>query len=108
GVQGAWRFTQRLWRLISEAADIAATAPAERPGQFSKEALSLRKAAHGAIAKVTDAIETLRFNVAVAHIYEFTNSFGDSIGSQEAPPVPDYRWAVREAAGILVRLFNPM
>jgi leucyl-tRNA synthetase len=26
----------------------------------------------------------------------------------EAPPLTDYRWAVREAAGILVRLFHPM
>jgi leucyl-tRNA synthetase len=26
----------------------------------------------------------------------------------EAPPTADYRWAAREAAGILVRLFHPM
>jgi leucyl-tRNA synthetase len=108
GVQGAWRFTQRLWRLNGEAADVAATAPAERPAAFGEDALALRKAAHGALSKVSDAIEKLHFNVAVAHLYEFANAFSSSIGSQEEAPTPDYRWAVREAAEILVKLFNPM
>src|SRR5262245_38803962 len=108
GVQGAWRFTQRLWRLIVEAAEIAQSAPAERPAAFSAEALALRKAAHGALAKVSDAIETLRFNVGVAHIYEFANAFSGSIGAVEQAPTADYRWAVKEAADIMVRLFHPM
>jgi leucyl-tRNA synthetase len=108
GVQGAWRFTQRLWRLIGEAADVAKSAPDVRPAQFGEGALVLRKAAHGALAKVTDAIEKLHFNVAVAHLYEFANAFSTSIGSQEQAPTPDYRWAMREAAEILIKLFNPM
>ena len=108
GVQGAWRFTQRLWRLVGEAAEVARSAPAERPAQFGEAALALRKAAHGALSKVSDAIEKLHFNVAVAHLYEFANAFASSIGSQESAPTPDYRWAVREAAEILVKLFHPM
>jgi leucyl-tRNA synthetase len=108
GVQGAWRFTQRLWRIVGEAAEIAQAAPAVRPAQFGDDALALRKAAHGALSKVSDAIEKLHFNVAVAHIYEFANAFGSSIGSLEAPAAPDYRFAAREAATILVQLFHPM
>ena len=108
GVQGAWRFTQRLWRLIADAAEIAQSAPAERPPHFGEAAMSLRKAAHGALAKVSDAIEKLHFNVSVAHIYEFANAFGGSLSSIENAPAADYRWAVREAADILVRLFHPM
>jgi leucyl-tRNA synthetase len=108
GVQGAWRFTQRLWRLVGEAADIAKDAPGERPAQFGEAAMTLRKAAHGALAKVSDAIEKLHFNVCVAHLYEFANALSGSIGAVEATPTPDYRWAVKEAAEILVRLFNPM
>src|SRR6201999_3521650 len=34
GVQGAWRMVQRLWRLVGEASEIAAAAPAERPAEF--------------------------------------------------------------------------
>ena len=41
GVQGAWRFAQRLWRLVGEGAEIARTAPAERPASFSPAAHGL-------------------------------------------------------------------
>jgi leucyl-tRNA synthetase len=110
GVQGAWRFTNRLWRLIGEAAEIAKSAPTERPAQFSAPALALRKAAHRALSRVTDDVEKLHFNVCVAHIYEFANALGSAIGDidSEAKLTPDLRWAMREAAGILVQLFNPM
>src|ERR1043165_5559088 len=106
GVQGAWRFTNRLWRLIGEAAEIAATAPATRPDSFSEPAMAIRKAAHGALAKVTDAVEKLHFNVCVAHIYEFANTLGSALANTAA--TPDFAWAVEEAAGILVRLVHPM
>jgi leucyl-tRNA synthetase len=106
GVQGAWRFTNRIWRLIGEAAAIAKNAPAQRPDSFNEPALALRKAAHGALAKVTDAIEKLHFNVCVAHIYEFANALGSAVAKPAA--APDFTWAVGEAAGIMVRLFHPM
>ena len=108
GVQGAFRFTQRLWRLIGEAAELSANAPADRPASFSEPALALRKAAHGALAKVTDAIEKLHFNVGVAHIYEFANALGSALSAAGKAPSPDVAWAVREAADIMVRLFHPM
>ena len=59
GVQGASRFVQRLWRLIGEIADIAA--PATRPAGFSAQALAVRKAAHRALANVSDDIEQAAF-----------------------------------------------
>jgi leucyl-tRNA synthetase len=108
GVQGAWRFLQRLWRLVHEAADVAAPANAPRPASFGADALALRKAAHRALARVSEDVERLRFNVCVAAIYELANAFQASLGSIETEPVADYRWAVREAVDILVRLFHPM
>jgi len=128
GVQGAWRFAQRLWRLIGEAAELAQTAPAERPKRFSDQALALRKAAHRALARVSDDIEKLHFNVCVAHIYEFANALNAIIGDigaqtgaaenaqtgargrpRENSVAPaDLRWALREAVNILVQLFHPM
>jgi leucyl-tRNA synthetase len=108
GVQGAWKFVQRLWRLTADAAAVAAPRDAPRPAAFSPPALALRKAAHRALARVSEEIGRLRFNVCVAQIYEFTNAFQTSLAEVEAPPLADYRWAVREAVGILVRLFHPM
>ncbi len=122
GVQGAWRFVQRLWRLVGEAAEVAKSAPAERPAAFSPAAMALRKATHSALAKVSDDIEKLHFNVCVAAIYEFANRLSGAIGeigSDEGSNggasdpggsslTPDLRWAMNEAVNVLVQLFNPM
>ncbi|MDI1262113.1 MAG: leucine--tRNA ligase [bacterium] len=106
-VQGASRFVQRLWRLVNESAEIARAAPAARPATFGTEALALRKAAHGALDKVSSGIERLHFNVCLAHIREFANALAEVLG-KGGVPAPDTAWAVREAAVILVQLFAPM
>jgi leucyl-tRNA synthetase len=106
-VQGASRFVQRLWRLVNESAAIAASAPAARPPSFGTGALALRKAAHGALDKVSSGIERLHFNVCLAYIREFANALAEVL-AQEGKPAPDLSWAVREAAVILVQLFAPM
>ncbi len=87
GVQGAWRFVQRLWRLIGEIAQIDGARP-PRPAEFGEEALTVRKAAHRALANVSDDIDKLRFNRCVAHIYEFANALSDAIGEVETAPSP--------------------
>ena len=84
--------------------------------------MALRKATHSALAKVSDDIEKLHFNVCVAAIYEFANrlsgAIGD-IGTDEGSDggasdpggstlTPDLRWAMNEAVNVLVQLFNPM
>jgi leucyl-tRNA synthetase len=107
-VQGASRFVQRLWRLINDASRLAA--PETKPAVFGEDALKLRKAAHGALAKVSASIEKLHFNVCLAHIRECANALGEAIetASEEGRVTPDLAWAVREAADILVVLFHPM
>jgi len=114
-VQGASRFVQRLWRLVNDSAEIAKKAPSARPATFGDEALSLRKAAHGALDKVSGGIERLHFNVCLAHIREFANALSEVLakanekGRQPAPDLaPELAWAVQEAALILVQLFAPM
>jgi leucyl-tRNA synthetase len=106
-VQGAARFVQRLWRLVNESVAASAESPSSRPGTFGPGALALRKAAHGALDKVTGGIERLHFNVCLAHIREFANALAEVLG-RPAKPAPDLAWAIREAAGILVQLFSPM
>jgi leucyl-tRNA synthetase len=108
GVQGAWRFVQRLWRLVNEAAEFSRDAPTVRPPAFSQAALQIRKTAHRALARVSDDVERLRFNVCVAHVYEFARSLGGVVADSAEPPTPDLKFAVREAAEIMVQLFHPM
>ncbi|MDE2468894.1 MAG: class I tRNA ligase family protein, partial [Bradyrhizobium sp.] len=110
-VQGASRFVQRLWRLVNESAKLTEKAPKARPVSFGADALALRKAAHGALDKVSTGIEKLHFNVCLAYIREFTNALADVL-AREGPSAPaftpDLAWSVREASVILVQLFSPM
>jgi leucyl-tRNA synthetase len=109
GVQGAWRFAQRLWRLISDCAEITASAPNEQPPSFEQTALEVRRAAHKALARISDEIEKLHFNVCVAQIYELTNALSEVVNNAKGGEVtPDLQWAIREAAEILIALFHPM
>ena len=110
GVQGAYRFMQRLWRLTNDLADIAAPPGTARPKEFGPAAAAVRKAAHAALAHVGEDIERLRFNRCVAHIYEAANALSAALSdARTAGDVrTDLAWAFREAAEILVQLAAPM
>ena len=93
--------------LVHEAADVAAPLPGpDRRNSASRRWRCARPRTAPSRASRKD-VERLRFNVCVAHIYEFANALQTSL-TIEAEPLADYRWAVREAAEILVRLFHPM
>ncbi len=101
GVQGAGRFIQRIWRLVSEIAD--------RPkgpvsGTPSEEAMEVRRAAHKALDAVGRNIEALRFNVAVAQIYELANAISAALGKTGE----DLDAALHDSAVILVKMIAPM
>jgi leucyl-tRNA synthetase len=106
-VQGASRFVQRLWRLVNDSLELGKPVPATRPASFGPDATALRKAAHGALDKVTTGIERLHFNVCLAHIREFANALSEAL-QRPGQPSPDLAWAIREAGQILVQLFSPM
>ena len=80
GVQGAGRFVQRLWRLVHEAGEVAALATRSHLRASAGRRLRCARAAHRALARVTEDIERLRFNVAIAHIYELANQFPGLVG----------------------------
>jgi leucyl-tRNA synthetase len=110
GVEGAWRFTQRLWRLASGAAPRLPAARTAAPLTYGPEALGLRQASHRAIAAVTDDIEKFRFNRAVARVYEFANAIDDFLATSEgiAGLSAGHGFALREALESLARIVAPM
>jgi leucyl-tRNA synthetase len=97
GVAGAYRFVQRVWRLVGDLADAHHAA-----GGDDAEAMALRKQAHRSLEAVEEAIEGLRFNVAVARIYELVNAIAAS-----APKLAGTA-AMREALAILIQIMAPM
>jgi leucyl-tRNA synthetase len=105
GVEGAHRFVQRVWRLVSEFAPaLAGVAPAPaRDG----EAAAISKAAHKVVKAVGEDIERLGFNKAVARLYELTNTLSPHVGSAASADTGT-KAALREALEALVRMIAPM
>jgi leucyl-tRNA synthetase len=110
GIQGAGRFIQRAWRIVDDLADKAAPLGSAQPAQFSPEAIDLRRAAHKATHAVAQSIEGLRFNVAVAQIYEFTNVLSAALAKTGASgkSSEDFAWVLREAGELYVQMIGPM
>jgi leucyl-tRNA synthetase len=105
GVAGAGRQVQRISRLIDEVvASNSVGIAAPRPASFGPEATALRRIAHRALNSVSQNIEGLRYNVAVAQVYELTHALSGALGKSG----DGLDWAVREAAELLVQLMGPM
>ncbi|MCY3804199.1 MAG: leucine--tRNA ligase [Gammaproteobacteria bacterium] len=81
-VEGAYRFINRLWRMVEEHAQ-SGTARTDSviPEELSEEQVSLRRKTHETIRKVTDDMSRrYAFNTAIAANMELVNevnSFGD-------------------------------
>ena len=104
GIAAAGRFIQRIWRLIDDAADKAAPVGEKPPSTFSPEAEALRRATHKALDQVGRNIEGLRFNVAVAQLYELSNAFSGALSKSG----DGLAWTIRETAEIIVQMLAPM
>ena len=96
GVEGCWRFVNRVWDAFEELPE------GEVAAADADAALALRKAAHKTAKIVTDGFEGFRFNSAIARLYEFMNTLKahptDKVGTE----------ARREALSILARLIAPV
>ncbi|MBL0933494.1 MAG: leucine--tRNA ligase [Rhizobiaceae bacterium] len=105
GVEGAHRFVQRVWRLVSEASEAlkgVAGAPA-REG----EAAALSKLAHKTVKAVGADIERLGFNKAVARLYELVNALAPRVQALDTASEAD-KAALRDAFDKLLVMVAPM
>ena len=110
GVEGAWRFTQRLWRIVTGWIEthpgVARPVEAAALAAAGGGALELRRTTHKAIAGITDDIEKFRFNRGVARLYEFANALAEVKDAELADAAGIA--ARREALDALVLLIGPM
>ncbi|WP_428486593.1 leucine--tRNA ligase [Rhodopila sp.] len=102
GAAGAFRFTQRVFRLAETLDGVRAEM---MPDSFGPAGRALRQATHRCIAAVTEALDSFAFNLAVARIYELANAITDA---ERSAPEAGLAWARREAVEILARLGSPM
>ena len=103
GVEGAWRYINRLYRLASEPPVALPPPGAPRPAALSPAAEAAWRATHKAIAAITEQIEALRFNVAVAQVRTLSNALEALDGSSEGEA-----WVLGESLRALCHLVAPM
>ncbi|WP_271187226.1 leucine--tRNA ligase [Maricaulis virginensis] len=101
GVEGVWRFIQRLWTTVTSLPG-GAPGPATIAADATGDALEIRKTAHKALKSVTDSIEGFRFNSAVAQVHDLVNALRKFEPSDAAGVA-----AKAEGLGILVRMIAP-
>jgi leucyl-tRNA synthetase len=108
GIEGAWRFVNKLHRMIT---DYKAHIPANdipKPQNFADDVQKLRAFAHKAIEGVASDIENFAMNKAVARIRELSNKISSPDQAIALTKLEGGDWALKEVIEILIKLFNPM
>jgi leucyl-tRNA synthetase len=103
GIDGAWRYLNRLWRLFEDRRGALAPAGTAPPARLSPPATELRRAIHKTIEAVTEQVERFHFNKAVALIRELSNRLETFAADDPAAPA-----LTREGLETLVLLLGPM
>ncbi len=104
GVDGSYRFLNRVWRLVYEVLPSIKGAGVADPAKLSAAGKHLRRAVHKTIRKVTEDIEErFHFNTAIAAVMELVNA----IQAFSEKGAPENVAVVREAVESVVRLLAP-
>ncbi|MCK5545848.1 MAG: class I tRNA ligase family protein, partial [Rhodospirillaceae bacterium] len=103
GIEGAWRYVSKLWRMVAE--NISNLPPIESeesgvPDNLEGNADALHRQIHKTIDGVTRDLDAFHFNKAVARIRELTNSLANSTEDSGA--------VLREGFETVTKLINPM
>lgn len=103
GVEGSYRFLNRVWKLVYELAAVRG-AGAVAADSLNSEGVRLRRVVHKTIRKVTEDIEErFHFNTAIAAIMELVNA----VSASEARNDPACAPVLREALESVVLLLAP-
>lgn len=99
GIDGAWRYVNRLWRLVTGAIEAIPAAGREIPDDISAVDLKNLRVIHKTIHTVTADLERFRFNRAVARVRELTNLLSGDV---------QHPYVLRFGLETLVQLIGPM
>ena len=103
GVEGAYRFLGRVWRILGQFAETIKGAPASYDAAtLSTEEAELRRVLHATIKKVTEDVrDRFMFNTAISSIMELVNALYAFQDKELTPGL------TRETASALVRMLAP-
>jgi leucyl-tRNA synthetase len=101
GVEGAWRYLNRLWRMATESTLPPVGTPL--PSQLNDKAQKARRIIHRTIADMSNAFERFHFNGAVAKVRELSNALDDLNSAEQGEAA-----VLREGIEALTQLIGPM
>ncbi|WP_455481465.1 leucine--tRNA ligase [Bartonella sp. B12(2025)] len=105
GVEGAYRFVQRVWRCVALSAPILRDVVPCAGHQGA--ALKLSKAAHRVLCAVEDDLEKFAFNRAIARLYEFLNILAPLL-NKVASVEDEMKAALRQAMDFFLAMIAPV
>ncbi|NQU62526.1 MAG: leucine--tRNA ligase [Rhodospirillales bacterium] len=103
GIEGAWRYVNRLWRLVNQPKIEIAPLDSKKPESFGQKAEAAHRSAHKTIALVSDDLDKFHFNKAVARIRELTNEL-----EALEPGEKGADWVLRHGLEAAICLIGPM
>jgi leucyl-tRNA synthetase len=93
-VSGAYRFLQRVWRMLERLPEAPPTAPADA---------DLERERHATVQRVTNSMERFSFNTAVAALMELSNALNRALEDKTAS-----RLCCEQTFDALLQLLHPM
>lgn len=115
GVEGSYRFLERVWRLVLDFAEPLRSAKTESiPVSLPPHLAGIRRKVHQTIAKVTQDIEgDFHFNTAIAALMELVNHLYGARNkltlttAEATQEIQETKIVIKEAVETLVRLLSP-
>ncbi len=106
GVEGSFRFLNRVWRLVNENHHwMKETKPYTGVTPIDQDLKMLREKVHKTIKKVGEDIERFHFNTAISAIMELVNTLYPSKPKENVDPTE--RSVFREAIETVILLLSP-
>jgi len=103
GVEGSFRFLNRIWKLVHDRLEQINGAPPVDVASLTPSERDLRRAVHKTIRKVTDDVEErFHFNTAIASVMELLNTLQSATAG-----TPQFSAVMREALQSVVLLMAP-
>jgi leucyl-tRNA synthetase len=109
GVEGAWRFLNRVWRLVDENREAMSNLkPYDGILPLSSDLKDIHRKTHQTIKKVTEDIEDrFHFNTAISAIMELFNTINQFFNNGKE--ISEIAWSIiKEAVDTMVILLHPV
>jgi leucyl-tRNA synthetase len=103
GIEGAWRYINRLWRMVSEPKIHLPETKAPAPKSLTDNMKLIQRTIHQTIYNVGEDLEKFHFNKAIARIRELTNTL-DGMSTNDNGAT----WVYGFGMEIVIRLIGPI